>query len=171
MHAYEPASEPVTLDPVYILRDEIAQTYPPVNALERMLVTAVAQATVRLHRAQELERRLSENASPLEVSYDKALKTITRQVADCERARTRSLGELQRAIRNRTNPIGMSPNARWRPGISSHLPTQNTQNEPKKGKSHSSGSTHSQKSANEPKNGKSQNEPGRSRNYNEGSRR
>jgi hypothetical protein len=151
MHASIPASEPVTLDPVYILRDEIAQIYNPANAYERMLVTAVAQASVRVRRAQELERRLLELADRPELSSSKALKAIARMLADCERTRSLALHQLQQAIRNRTNPTGMSPNARRRPGISLSVPTQNRQNEPRRRKS--------------------RNEPEAGRNYNEGFRR
>ena len=45
---------PAGLD-LYRLRDELAQSYNPANALERMLVTQMAQSWLRLQRAQEAE--------------------------------------------------------------------------------------------------------------------
>ena len=56
MNASAPAVAPVMLDPVYALRDEIAQSRPPVNGFERVLVLAAAQAWIR-HLASPYTRR------------------------------------------------------------------------------------------------------------------
>ena len=114
MNATAPAAEPVTLDPVYVLRDEIAQSYSPANGFERMLVLAAAQAWLRYQAALNLERRVYEKTDPLELfsqSIDK-FKTVLRYVAECERAWRRSLAELRSTIRARGRQTLASPNAR-----------------------------------------------------------
>ena len=129
MNAIAPAAEPVTLDPVYLLRDEIAQSYPPANGFERMLVLAAAQAWLRYQEALNFERRVYEKTDPLELfsqSIDK-FKTVLRYVAECERAWRRSLAELRSTIRARARQTLASPYA---PHAASRRPPSDLQNEP-----------------------------------------
>jgi hypothetical protein len=82
--------------------------------------------------------------------FSKPFRTVTRLVAECERARGQALGQLRNAIRTRIDRTGMSPNARHRPGISVFVHTQ----KPAK-------RTQEQKSGNEPKRGSTYNEDSR----------
>jgi hypothetical protein len=109
-------ASPAGLD-LYRLRDELAQSYNPANALERMLVTQMAQSWLRLQRAQEAEERYFKAHSVLEAisnDYDR-YKAITRLVADCERAWRHAMVHLEKAQRRRQQVGGFSPNARRRP--------------------------------------------------------
>ena len=131
MNATAPAAEPVTLDPVYLLRDEIAQSYSPANGFERMLLLAAAQSWLRYQEALNFERRVYEKTDPLELfsqSIDK-FKTVLRYVAECERAWRRSLAELRSTIRARGRQTLASPNARRGTPRSSAL-SPDLQNEP-----------------------------------------
>ena len=108
------APEPASLDPVFGLRDDLAQSLPPANAYERMLLTAIAQAWTRYQQSLEIERRLFEKTSPLDLianSLD-TFKAVTRHVTDCERAWRHAIAELKRTQRARTRPGLASPNAR-----------------------------------------------------------
>jgi hypothetical protein len=107
-------TESGAVDPVYLLRDDLACTYNPANAHERMLVTAIAQAWQSLQQAHELKRRVFEKTDPLELfSSDlDRFKTIHRLVADCERMWRRAMDELGRAQRRRLRETLASPNAR-----------------------------------------------------------
>ena len=123
MNATAPAAEPVTLDPVYVLRDEIAQSYPAVNGFERMLVLAAAQARLRYQEALNFERRVYQQTDPLELlsqSIDK-FKTVLRFVADCERAWRRSLADVRSTSPAMLPPRGILlfqlPNRPLFPGI------------------------------------------------------
>ena len=107
---------PAGLD-LYRLRDELAQSYNPANALERMLVTQMAQSWLRLQRAQEAEERYFKAHDVLEAianDYDR-YKAITRLVADCERAWRHAMVHLEKAQRRRQQTGGFAPNARRRP--------------------------------------------------------
>jgi hypothetical protein len=97
------AGEPSLLDPVYGLRDDLASHFNPINAFERLLVTAAAQALRRYQDAQKLERRLFEKVDPLELLTNQpdTFKMITRHVESCERAWRKALEEIRRAIRQR----------------------------------------------------------------------
>ncbi len=97
------AGEPSMLDPVYGYRDDLAEHYKPASAYERLLLGVAAQALKRFHDAQTLERRLFEKVDPLELLTNSpdTFKTVTRHVADCERAWRKSLEEIRRAIRQR----------------------------------------------------------------------
>ena len=102
---------------LYRLRDELAQSYNPANAIERMLVTQMAQSWLRLQRAQEAEERYFKAHDVLEAianDYDR-YKAITRLVADCERAWRHAMVHLEKAQRRRQQTGGFSPNARRRP--------------------------------------------------------
>jgi hypothetical protein len=97
------AGEPSMLDPVYGLRDDLAEHFKPISAFERLLLGAAAQALLRYQEAQKLERRLFAKVDPLELLTNNpdTFKTVTRHVADCERAWRKSLEEIRRAIRQR----------------------------------------------------------------------
>jgi hypothetical protein len=97
------AGEPSMLDPVYGYRDDLAEHFKPVSAYERLLLGVAAQALKRFNDAQSLERRLFEKVDPLELLTNSpdTFKTVTRHVADCERAWRKSLEEIRRAIRQR----------------------------------------------------------------------
>ncbi len=106
------AGEPSMLDPVYGYRDDLAEHYKPASAYERLLLGVAAQALKRFHDAQTLERRLFEKVDPLELLTNSpdTFKTVTRHVADCERAWRKSLEEIRRAIRQReTGPTVRKP--------------------------------------------------------------
>ena len=109
----QPAAEPLLLDPVYPLRDDLAGHFKPTNAFERLLLGVAAQALLRYQDAQKLERRLFEKVDPLELLANNpgTFKIITRHVADCERAWRKALEEIRRAIRQRETTLD-SPNAR-----------------------------------------------------------
>lgn len=109
----QPAGEPFAPDPVFLLRDDLAAHFKPVNAFERILLGAAAQAWLRYQQAQDIERRLFEKNDPLDLitKQPKLFNTVTRHVAGCERAWRRSLEEIRRAIRNREKTLA-SPNAR-----------------------------------------------------------
>ena len=101
------------LDPVYGLRDDLAEHFKPVSAFERLLLGVAAQALLRYQDAQKLERRLFEKVDPLELLTNQpdTFKTITRHVEACERAWRKALEEIRRAIRQREKTLD-SPNAR-----------------------------------------------------------
>ena len=73
---------------LYRLRDDLAQSYGPANAHERMFVTEIAQSWIRLERARDLERRYFEGQDMLEIIRTKLaeFRAVTRYVTDCERA-------------------------------------------------------------------------------------
>ena len=97
------AGEPSVLDPVYGYRDDLAEHFKPAGGYERLLLSVAAQALKRFNDAQSLERRLFEKVDPLELLTNSpdTFKTVTRHVADCERAWRKSLEEIRRAIRQR----------------------------------------------------------------------
>ena len=103
MNASAPSGGPVTLDPAAKLRDEIAQTPPPANGLERMLLTQVAQSWERLQRAHELERQYFKGRDMAEIIRTKLdeFKAVTRYVTDCERAWRHALLNLEKTQRRR----------------------------------------------------------------------
>jgi hypothetical protein len=108
------ALEPKPLDPVFGLRDDLAQTLTPANAYERMLLTAVAQAWFRFQQAQQIERRVFEKTDPLELVSNnlETFKAVTRHVSNCERAWRQAIAELKRTQRARAKATLASPNAR-----------------------------------------------------------
>jgi tRNA nucleotidyltransferase/poly(A) polymerase len=101
---------------IYRVRDELAQSYNPANALERMLVTQMAQSWLRLQRAYEAEERYFQAHEVLDAiaNDSEKYKAITRYVTDCERAWRHAMLHLEKAQRRRTQ-TGFSPNARRRP--------------------------------------------------------
>ena len=101
---------------VYRVRDDLAQSYNPANALERMLVTQMAQSWLRLQRAYEVEERYLRAHDVLEAianEFEK-YKAITRQVTDCERAWRHAMLHLEKTQRRRQRTDSSSPNARRR---------------------------------------------------------
>ncbi len=94
-------------DTVYTLRDDLARAHSPANAHERMLITAIAQAWIRLQAAYDLERRLFEKTDPLELlSNDlERFKVIARHISECERIWRRAVEELERAKRKRIDAV------------------------------------------------------------------
>ncbi len=110
----EAAPERVEL---YRLRDEIAQTYNPANAVERMLVTQMAQSWIRLQRAQEAEEKYFATRDVFDAitnDYNR-YKAITRFVTECERAWRHAMLQLEKVQRWRQRTDLSSPNARRRP--------------------------------------------------------
>ncbi len=114
MNASARACEEPGLDPVYTLRDDLARSFNPANAHERMLVTAIAQAWHSLQDAYHLKRRIFEKTDPLELfSSDlERFKSINRHVTECERIWRRAMDELGRTQRRRQRESLASPNAR-----------------------------------------------------------
>ena len=113
---------PAGLD-LYRLRDELAHSYNPANAVERMLVSQMTQCWERLQRALDAEHRYLDKRDLLDVmknDYD-MYKTVTRYVADCERAWRHALLHLEKTQRRRQVIGGFSPNARRRP-VEEELP-------------------------------------------------
>ncbi len=110
--ATQPAGEPSVLDPVSGLREDLAQHYKPTTGYERLVVGAAAEALHRFQEAQKLERRLFQKVDALELLTNSpdTFKTITRHVADCERAWRKALEEIRRAMRKPQQPAA-SPNA------------------------------------------------------------
>ena len=107
----KPTGEPPVLDPVSGLREDLAQHYKPGTAYERLVVGVAADALYRFQEAQKLERRLFQRVDALELLTNSpdTFKTITRHVADCERAWRKALEEIRRAMRKPQQPA-VSPN-------------------------------------------------------------
>ena len=106
-------SAPDQLD-VYRLRDDLAHSYNPSNAHERMFVAEIAQSWIRLERARELERRYFDGQDMLEIIRTKLaeFRAVTRYVTDCERAWRHAVVAIQKAQRQRQRTNLASPNAR-----------------------------------------------------------
>jgi hypothetical protein len=100
----------------YRLRDELAQSFAPANAQERLLTTQIAQAWLRLQQAYETERRYLEKNDPLEAlrSDFERYKFVTRLVTDCERAWRHAVAMLERTQRRRLREQLASPRPRTR---------------------------------------------------------
>ena len=113
MNASAPAREPATLGDAAKLRDEIAQTLPPANALERMLLAQVAQSWERLQRAYELERQYFKGRDVAEIVRTKLdeFKAVTRYVTDSERAWRHALLNLEKTQRRRQRETAKAPAA------------------------------------------------------------
>ena len=107
---------------VYQLRDDLAHSYNPANAHERMLVTQIAQAWIRLQRAYDAERRYFEGRDSMEIIATKLdeFKAITRYVTDCERAWRHSTLNLEKSQRRRERESPSYPNMRRNPRPEPH---------------------------------------------------
>jgi hypothetical protein len=108
-------SETSPLDPVRTLCDAIAETHPPANAYEQMLLTQVARSWQRLERAYDAERRYFEGRDMAEIIRTKLdeFKAVTRYVTDCERAWRHATLNLEKAQRRRQRETkASSPPAR-----------------------------------------------------------
>lgn len=111
--AVHPVPELEPVDPVYLLRDQLAGHFVPMTPYERRLLTRYAVTMERYDGALAMERRAFDKTDPLEM-LEKAperFKTISRYVAECERTNRRALEELRRIIRERKKTLA-SPNAR-----------------------------------------------------------
>jgi hypothetical protein len=99
------------------VRDDLAQSYNPVNALECMLITQMAQSWLRLQRACAAEERYFKTHDVLEAIAGEfeQYKAVTRQVTDCERAWRHAMLHLEKTQRRRQQSDRSSPNARRRP--------------------------------------------------------
>jgi hypothetical protein len=109
-------SKPYGVDDLYLLRDDLARSYGPANAHERMLVTNVAESWLRLARGRDAERRFFEGRDLLAI-LDSDLakyKIITKYVTDCERAWRASVRELERTQKRRFEAAGLGGRARRR---------------------------------------------------------
>jgi hypothetical protein len=114
-----------SVDPVYTTRDDLASSFNPANAHERMLVTAAAQAWQRLQRAYDLERRLLETTDLLDLftSNPEGFKSIARHIAECERIWRRALEALERVKRSNAAAAKMqTASPRPRPRVITPLP-------------------------------------------------
>lgn len=107
----EPASDPLEL---YRFRDELAHTHNPANAHERMLVTHIAQAWLRLQLARDTERRYFEGRDMVEIISTKLneFKAVTRFVADSERSWRQAVISLEQCQRRRKHESLFQPNPR-----------------------------------------------------------
>jgi hypothetical protein len=95
------------------LRDDLARSYGPANAHERMLVTNTAECWLRLARARDAERRFFEGCDLLAI-LDSDLpkyKILTKYVNDCEHAWRALVRELERTQKRRfpIRPPGSNP--------------------------------------------------------------
>ena len=123
----KPAGEPSVLDPVSGLREDLAQHYKPATGYERLVVGAAAEALHRFQEAQKLERRLFQKIDALELLTNSpdTFKTITRHVADCERAWRKALEEIRRAMRKPQQPAPSANTSKPSRPIASPSPTPN----------------------------------------------
>ena len=104
------------VDDLYRLRDDLARSYGPANAHERMLVTNVAESWMRLARARDAERRFFDGRDLLAI-LDSDLakyKILTKYVTDCERAWRASIREIERTQKRRFEAGGFGGRARRR---------------------------------------------------------
>jgi hypothetical protein len=109
-------SNPYGVDDLYLLRDDLARSYGPANAHERMIVTNIAECWLRLARARDAERRFFEGRDLLAI-LDSDLakyKIITKYVTECERAWRASIRELERTQKRRFEAAGLGGRARRR---------------------------------------------------------
>jgi hypothetical protein len=102
-------SKPDGFDDLYLLRDDLARSYGPANAHERMLVTNTAECWLRLARARDAERRFFEGRDVLAIidAELQKFKIITQYVNDCERAWRASVRELERTQKRRFEAAGL----------------------------------------------------------------
>jgi Flp pilus assembly protein TadD len=92
-------------DPTYATRDDIARSHQPGDALERMLVTAAAQAWGRLQVASAVHAKISETTAPSELFLNNlaGFKILAGYVADAERSWHQALNQLHKSQRIRAN--------------------------------------------------------------------
>ena len=100
------------LDPQRV-QDNLTRTLEPANGYESMLVTLMAQAWIRLQRANDLEQRYFNEHDMLEVITTnlKEFNAITRYVRDSERAWRQASAALQKAQRQRKRDEQEQPEA------------------------------------------------------------
>jgi hypothetical protein len=109
-------SNPYGVDDLYLLCDDLARSYGPANAHERMLVTNIAESWLRLARARDAERRFFEGRDVLAIidAELQKFKIITQYVNECERAWRASVRELERTQKRRFEAAGLGGRARRR---------------------------------------------------------
>jgi hypothetical protein len=112
-------SKPDGFDDLYLLRDDLARSYGPANAHERMLVTNTAECWLRLARARDAERRFFEGRDVLAIidAELQKFKIITKYVTECERAWRASVRELERTQKRRFEAAGLGGRARRRESV------------------------------------------------------
>lgn len=123
--ATQTESRPQGLD-LYELRDDLAHSYNPTNAHERMLVTQIALAWQRLVKSYDREEQFFGGRPMDEVmkaDFEK-FKAMKAYMSECERAWRRAVENLEAAQRRRLRGTLASPNSRtsqrfFRPDITS----------------------------------------------------
>ncbi len=102
---------------LYRVRDDLAESYHPANAFERMLLSQMAQFWLRLQRALDAEARYLQSHDILDaIAGDfKTYRAVTRFVAECDRAWRSAKWNLEKAQTTRLRTDTSSPNARRRP--------------------------------------------------------
>ncbi len=88
---------------LYCLRDDLAASYVPANAHERMLVTQIARCWLRLQRDYDEEQRYFQANDMLEVIGSDYIRyhAITRRVTESERAWRHAVTSLEQTQRRR----------------------------------------------------------------------
>lgn len=132
-----PSTAPAAAEPnparleLYRLRDELAQSYAPTNAHERMLVAQIAQGWTRLQRAYEAEERFFEEHDILQAigSIPDQFKAVTRYVGECERAWRHAVTSLQKGRTLKKTDLS-SPYARRSPSVRQSEPAGKPENSP-----------------------------------------
>ncbi len=91
------------VDPVYLLRDDLAQVHNPINQHERMLVTAAAQNWQSLQNARALEARIAAEIGVFDLFTTRLdhFKSLTRYIANCDGMWRHSVAAIEYAKRHR----------------------------------------------------------------------
>jgi hypothetical protein len=106
-------SAPDRLD-LYRFRDDLARSYNPANAHERMLVTQITRAWLRLQKAYDREEQFfgGREMDDVMASDSDHFKVVARYLSDCERAWRHAVENLEKAQRRRIKGTLASPNSR-----------------------------------------------------------
>ena len=97
------------------INDDLTRNYNPANGFEQMLVIAIAQAWLRLQRAQQAEQRYCATRDMVEVLTTKLdeFKAVTRWVTDCDRGWRKAVALLEQTQRRRQKEASAAaPSAR-----------------------------------------------------------
>ena len=111
------------------IQEELSRNYNPANGFEQMLVSAVAQAWLRLERAQQAEQRYCATRDMVEVLTTKLaeFKAVTKWVTDCDRGWRNAVALLEQTQRRRQKDASAAaPSAKRlqsRPAASPSRPT------------------------------------------------
>lgn len=116
---------------LYCLRDDLAASYAPVNAHERMLVTQIARCWLRLQCAYDAEERYFQANDMLEVigSDYTRYQSVTRRVIESERAWRHAVQSLEQTQRRRIATAGSTGRPRLRPVTPFAAPPQASPND------------------------------------------